>query len=291
MKKRLKVIFNPVAGSGVAKTRINRVIDNFKNYGSEVDIFETKKKGDALRFARDKNTNISAVIAMGGDGTINEVVNGLQTQNVTLGIIPGGTSNLLAHEMGIPSSVDKACNIINRGKIYRMDLGYDSNRYFCLMAGIGIDAEVVNVLDSCRKGNISFATYLLPIIRTIIKYDYPGIAVTVDGKDVAKDAAYVFVSNVKSYIGPVKFTYLAKSNDGKFDICIIKGKGKYKIPKYVFGAVTRTLRSFADVIYLRGNEVDVFSDSKVLYQLDGDPGGCLPGNFILKHKAVKLLVP
>lgn len=291
MEKRLKIIFNPIAGSGGVKNKIKKAKQYFEKYNYKVDLLETQKKGDASRFARDHNDDIDAIVALGGDGTINEVINGARMSNVPIGIIPGGTSNLLAYELGIPTAVDKACRIIRAGKTFSMDSGYDTTRYFNLMAGIGMDAEVVKVIDSNRKGNISFATYALPILKTVFNYEFPSLSVKVDGRHIADNAAYVFVSNVKSYIGPVRFAYLAKPNDGKFDICIIKGKGKLKIPKYIFGAITGTLRCFSDVIYLRGTDVEVYSDSKVIYQLDGDPGGCLPARFTLAHKAIKFLVP
>ncbi len=291
MGKRLKVIFNPIAGRGSIDKKLERIVSHFETYNYKVDLLRTTKKGDAGRFAGECNEGVTAVVAVGGDGTINEVINGLRDQDVPVGIIPGGTSNLLAGELGISSSVEKACDIICNGKTYTMDLGFDKERHFSLMAGIGIDAEVVREIDSVRSGNISKLSYVIPIIKTIFSYKYPSISVEVDGKHIVSDAAYVFVSNVKSYIGPVKFTYLAESNDGKFDICIIKGKGRYKIIKYIFGAITRTLLNFSDVIFLRGNEVGVSSDSEVLYQLDGDPGRALPARFILKPEAVKFFVP
>lgn len=291
MKKRLKFILNPVSGHGILNGRFETLAKYFNNQNYHIDLFKTKGKGDAKNFAENTGCETSAVVAIGGDGTINEVINGLYGKNVPLGIIPCGTNNLLAKELGIPHNIKKACHIISTGKTKHIDLGYDFKRYFFLMAGIGIDAEVVNHVDSCRKGNITLATYAVPIAKTIASYKLPKILVEVDGKLVTKNATFLFVSNVKGYYGPVRFTYLAKVNDGKFDICIMKAKKKLDILKYIFGATTRTLRNFSDIIYLRGKDVKISSKSNVFYQLDGDPGGNLPARFRIIPKAIRILIP
>ncbi|MGR3178153.1 MAG: diacylglycerol/lipid kinase family protein [Candidatus Anammoxibacter sp.] len=291
MKKRLKIIFNPVSGSGLSDKKLEMLIRDFKNHNYNVELLKTCGKGDAERFAAGADDTTSVIVTIGGDGTINEVVNGLQKKRIPIGIIPRGAANVLAKELGIPGNIKKACRVICKGKTICMDLGYDLKKYFTLMAGIGLDAEVVNYLDSARKGNITFASYGIPIVKAISRYTFPDITIEVDGNLIARNATCIFVSNVKGYVGPVKFAYLAKINDGKFDICIIKAKRKLDLPKFIFGALTRTLRSFSDVIYLRGKDVKVTSKSNALYQLDGDPGGSLPARFLLKPNAVEFLAP
>ena len=291
MKKRLKFILNPVSGYGILNGKFEILTQYFKKQNYHIDLLTTGCKGDAKRFAEDTDCTISAVVAIGGDGTINEVINGLYGKDIPVGIIPCGTNNLLAKELGIPRNIKKACLIISTGKTKHIDLGYDFKRYFFLMAGIGIDAEVVNHVDSCRKGNITLANYIVPITKAVALYKLPKILVEVDGKLVTKNAAFLFVSNVKGYYGPVRFTYLAKINDGQFDICIMKAKKKLDMLKYIFGATTRTLRNFSDVIYLRGKDVKISSKSNVFYQLDGDPGGSLPVRLRVIPKAIKVLIP
>ncbi|MGR3317732.1 MAG: diacylglycerol/lipid kinase family protein [Candidatus Anammoxibacter sp.] len=291
MKKRLKVIFNPVSGLGLSEKRLEMLIWDFRNHNYDVELLKTCGKGDAGRFAAGTDDTTSVIVVIGGDGTINEVVNGLQGTHIPIGIIPRGTANVLAKELGISRNIKKACRVICKGKTICMDLGYDFKKYFFLMAGIGIDAEVVNYLDSARKGNITSASYGIPIVKAVSRYSFPDMTIEVDGKLISQKATCIFVSNVKGYIGPAKFTYLAKVNDGQFDICIIKAKRRCDLPKYIFGAVTRTLHNFSDVIYLRGKDVKITSESDALYQLDGDPGGSLPARFRLMPNAVKFLAP
>ncbi len=290
-KRKLMIIFNPVSGRGISENTLAGIIKFLQNANYKVELLKTTKKGDAASYAGNADSSISAVISTGGDGTINEIVNGLQLKKIPIGLIPGGTGNVLARELGIPLNPLKACKVISKNKMFTMDLGYNFEKYFTLMAGIGIDAEVVRTLSSNRKGNISFAHYGLPIAKTILNYSFKEMKVEVDGKVVANDATNVFIANVKGYFGPVKFGYLAKVNDGKFDVCIIKAKSKLALPKYILGAVTRTLRSFSDVKYLRANEVKVTSNNNIHYQIDGDNGGVLPARFRIEPNAVRFLVP
>lgn len=292
MKKRIRIIFNPVSGIGFSDTKLQTLAQRFEHYGYDVEVLQTRTRGDARRFACDSDNAIYAITAVGGDGTINEVLNGLGQKMIPVGIVPRGTSNVLAKELGIPLDFKKACDVICRGKLMAMDLGRTSNnKAFALMAGVGIDADAVNYLDLNRRGNITVASYCVPVIKAVSRYRFPRMTVEVDGKVISREATVTFIGNVKGYYGPVRFTYLAKVDDGRFDICIIRAKSRIGIPKYIFGAVTRTLRSFADVIYVRGKEVKITSESDVLYQMDGDPGGRLPATFHTTPGAVKIFVP
>ena len=291
MKKKLKIIFNPISGSRLAGKRIKHIRQYFENHNYLVNWSVTRQKGNATIFAKEIDDSFYAAVVIGGDGTINEVVNGLQGRQIPIGIIPQGTGNLLAKELGIPISIEKACAVIKRARTISMDLGHDTKRYFFLMAGIGIDAEIVYAIDAARKGNISLLTYIIPIIRTIINYHLPRITISINGTVVEKEASFVFVSNVKGYFGPVRFAYLAKTNDGQFDVCIMKGRKKLHILKYVIGAATGTLRMFSDVLYLRGKDVTVTGYTSDRYQLDGDPGGTLPASFKAIPDAVRFFVP
>ena len=291
MKKKLKIIFNPISGSGLDSEKLKHIKQYFRDHNYILRWSTTKKKGDATLFAKEIDDSFFAVIVIGGDGTINEVVNGLQGRQIPIGIIPQGTGNLLAKELEISQSIEKACSVIKKSKTISMDLGYDTKRYFFLMAGIGMDAEIVYAINAARKGNISMSTYIMPIIKTIINYRLPRVTVMVDGNIVEKDASFVFVSNVKGYFGPVRFAYLAKTNDGQFDICILKGRKKLHILKYIIGAATGTLRLFSDVVYLRGRSIIVDGNPSIQYQLDGDPGGNLPARFEIIPAPVRFFVP
>ncbi len=291
MKKKLKIIFNPISGSKLDSKRVEHIKQYFINYNYLVNWSVTTQKGDATLFAKETDNSFYAVVVIGGDGTINEVVNGLQGRQIPIGIIPQGTGNLLAKELHIPLSIEKACAIIRRSVTISMDLGNDTKRYFFLMAGVGIDADVVYAINAVRKGNITLFTYIMPIIGTIIRYRFPKLRVTIDGEVVENDASVVFVSNVKGYFGPIRFAYLAKTNDGLFDICIMKGRKKLHILKYIIGAATGGLRLFSDVTYLRGKDITVEGYSLTRYQLDGDPGGNLPGSYRIIPDAVRFFVP
>ncbi len=285
------VILNPIAGKGISEKLLHRITSFFKDRGYSVDICKTKKRGDAREAVLRLNGDDHIVVIMGGDGTINEVLNGLGNRKVRLGIIPTGTANVLAKELKIPFNIMKACEIITRENELRLDLGRNERGYFILVAGVGIDAMVVKDLSAARKGNISFFTYTVPIIKSLLNYKYPDLSVEVDGKLIKDDAGLVFVGNTRCYGGPIEVTSHAKANDGVFDICIVKIKNRLSILGLMCRALMRILPESKDVVYTKGKLVSVTSDTQVPYQMDGDFAGYIPTKFEIVPDAVSVLVP
>ncbi len=288
---RVKVILNPIAGGGYGVKILPEVVRCFEQRGFDVEVFRTQKKGDAREAARN-SVHYKAIATMGGDGTFNEVINGAVGHNNTpLGLIPLGTANVLARELRIPLDPIQACHVIARGHTRKIDLGKADSRYFFLMAGIGIDAEVVRIIESTRKGNISLASYALPILKGILNYKFPPLDVEVDGKSVAKGAGFVFVSNTRRYTGPLIITNRAKVDDGLLDVLIFPGRNYLKLLKYAAGILFWIADRIKEVKYLQGKEVRVSSTEEALYQLDGDLGGSLPARFQIAPKAMNIIVP
>ena len=290
MSTKLKLIMNPIAGGGYALKILPEVLRIFERNAYDVELFKTTMRGDAQKSAADPSDDCQVVVAMGGDGTVNEVVNGVldSGRDVSVGIIPIGTANVLARELSVPIDYEKSCNIIIKGNTKRMDVGRDEHRYFFLMSGVGFDAEVLKLLEFSRTGGISMLTYTIPILKTFWNYDFPRFLVEVDGKLLGEGAGFT-----RRYTGPFIITNQARIDDGELDIFIFRGEGKFTLLKYVFGALFRIAHRFDDVTYVRGKEVNVQSlhHKNVPYQMDGDSGGILPQKFTVVPAALSILVP
>ncbi|MFQ5863449.1 MAG: diacylglycerol/lipid kinase family protein [Candidatus Brocadiales bacterium] len=296
MPKRLKLILNPIAGGGYALKILPTVVSILERRGYGVDVFKTSRRGDAEQVAAELPDEHSIIVAMGGDGTINEVAHGVLSsgRDVPLGIIPLGTANVLARELKVPLDYEQACHVIARGNMRRIDVGRDSrHRYFVLMAGVGFDAEVVRIIESNRKGSISMLTYAVPILKAFWHYDFPKFSVEVDGRPVGEGTGSVFISNTRRYTGPLIITNQARVDDGELDVFIFRERGKLKLLKYAVGALFWMADRFYDVTYVRGKEVRVSSldNKEVAYQIDGDLGGTLPQKFSVVPLALSVLVP
>lgn len=296
MPKRLKLILNPIAGGGYALKVLPRVVSILERRGCEVDVFKTSKRGDAEKVAAELPDEHNAIVAMGGDGTINEVAHGvlISGRDVPLGIIPLGTANVLARELRVPLDYEQACYVIARGNTLRIDVGKDENRYFVLMAGVGFDAEVVRMIEANRKGSISVLHYVTPILKAFWHYDFPEFSVEVDGKPMGEGAGSVFISNTRRYTGPLIITHLARVDDGELDVFIFRDKGKLKLLKYTIGTLFWIADRFYDVTYVKGKEVrvrPVNKNKEVAYQIDGDSGGKLPQKFSVVPLALSVFVP
>ena len=296
MPKRLKLILNPIAGGGYALKILPRVVDILERRGCVVDVFKTSRRGNAEWAAANPPDGCSAIAAMGGDGTINEVAHGIleSGRDIPLGIIPVGTANVLARELGVPLDYEQACHVIARGNTRRIDVGRDEQRYFVLMAGVGFDAEVVRIIESNRKGSISILTYAMPILKAFWQYDFPRFSVEVDGRPLGEGAGSVFISNSRRYTGPLVITNRARVDDGELDVFIFRESGKLKLLKYSVGTLFWVADRFCDVTYVRGKEVRVSpvnSSRDVAYQIDGDSGGKLPQTFSVVPSALSVLVP
>ncbi len=291
MQKKLLVILNPLAGKGISKKHINRTLKFFKDRGYMVDFYETKDQGDARKAVQRLNNDCHIIVIMGGDGTINEVLNGLRNWKTRLGIIPIGTANVLAKELKIPFDVMSACEVITQENELKLDLGKNEKGYFVLIAGVGLDATIVKDLSTRRNGNISYASYTIPIIKNLLGYKYPKLSVKVDGKLIENNAGLVFVGNTKSYGGPIEVTSYAKANDGTFDVCIVKIKSRLSILILMWNALMRTLPESKDVKYIKGKIVSITSDLRVPYQMDGDFAGYVPTIFEIIPNVAPILVP
>ena len=256
-----------------------RLERSFWRHGIPCEILLTRKAGDGTTIAREAvKQGAKIVIAAGGDGTVNEVVNGLVGTNTPLGIIPLGTVNVLARELGIPLSASRAIKTIAEGTPRPIDLGIANGRYFTLMAGFGFDAEIVTNVLQPIKDWIGASAYVLKALETLAKCQATEITLEMPEETYSAKAFLVIVANVSTYAYNLHIAPMAVPDDGLLDICVFERPITDRI-----GFVRQVAEIFINrhmyhkaVRFFRTTKVMLRSDPETYAQLDGDPFGKTP---------------
>ena len=213
-------------------------------------------------------------MSAGGDGTASLLVNELEPQ-VPLTIFPMGTANLLAQHVNASLNIKKTVDTIKAGNLTKMDVGVANGKIFLVVASCGFDADVVDRIHCQRKGHITYWSYANPMINSILKYSYPKMRVTVDGKAL-DPSSWTFVLNVPKYALGLKFVQGASAADGKLDVCTFQGGGFFRGLYYFITVLFGQHQRIAATQFARFKELTIESDRRIPYELDGDPGGYLP---------------
>lgn len=287
---RIKLIANPAAGSGKKKT-IERVREYLAGKGAFVELYLTGRKGDAVRAAKGAaDAGFDTVVAMGGDGTINEVVNGLAGSSTPLGVVPLGTVNVFALETRIPMDPMKACEVVLNGTPKRISLAKVNDHYFLLMAGIGFDAHVVYGLDLRLKRLSGRLSYIISGIGNMFSYSGQHLQIELDNGERLEGYGAV-VGNGKYYGGRMSITPFADLERGDLDVCIFEGKRPIDILRYTWGVLRKRHLSYPDVQYRTAKGLKVTSSGKSYIQADGDIVGSLPAVFTIVKDGLMVILP
>lgn len=293
LDKSIKIclVANPIAGQGRAAEIARISTKEFKRLGYVADLRFTERIGHGAILARQAvETGYGVVVAIGGDGTIYEVANGIANSAVILGIIPGGTTNVLSVELGLPSSPQEAINLILRGKTRKIDVGLTSTqKHFLLVAGIGFDAAVVRNLDYSLKRRVRNFAFVVSGFKALISYKVPKLSIEIDGKSYK--GSFVVIGNSRHYGLIFSITTKAKIDDGLLDICIFHGLKKLSYYKYLIGVLTHTHLMFKDVTYLQTTKVKIKSNRRTYVQADGELAGELPMEFEILPGFLGVITP
>ena len=294
----VNLIVNPIAGNKALRSIKN--IEDLLNKKASLTTFITQKKGDAELFAKQISSQFSVpssqlIIVAGGDGTFNEVINGILSSKesaakkkiVTLAFIPLGTTNVLAKELNIPENVGKAVHLALTGTAKKISLGRINGRYFALMAGIGFDGEaVLRAKDSIKKISGKEA-YIFSGINALIKYNPSLIEVkTSEGTFTGYTAV---VGKAKCYGGNFHVTPQASLTEPLLDLCLFKGKTRKDLVRFIIGVIRERHLNFNDVFYGKFSEMEITSNEEVHVQIDGDYFGTLPAKIDVVKDAISLV--
>jgi diacylglycerol kinase (ATP) len=291
MPDKCLVIANPTSGLGFGRKNAPRLEAALRSVGYDVDlIWATERDTAQVTAASASPDDVAIILCVGGDGTFNQVINGLNGKPIPVTIFPTGTGNVLAKEYGIPYSIPRVCEMIRRGKTEMLDVGVIAGRRFGLFAGAGFDAAVAMTLAQSRTGRISMLSYVVPTIKALLTYRFPEMEVVVDGQLVGQ-ATCVLICNIHSYGGPFGFVEDADPTDGLFDICLMRGRSRTDLLRYLWGGLRGRILEYYDTTQVRGSSVELRAKAPVPIQVDGDYSGKLPVRIDLLHAEVPVIVP
>lgn len=266
--------------------------------GAALDLVETGGAGDAERLAREAvRRGYRAVVAAGGDGTIAEVITGLAGSEVPLGIIPLGTGNQLAANLGLPADVERAVEVAVRGRAAPMDIGQlGGGRFFALMAGAGWDAEVMATCTRELKDRWGFGAYLFAGLRKAATPPSAEYRIQVDGEELRVRAASVLIANAGNLFHSmfpleVQIAPDASFHDGLLDVCIFAPRSLTDVAAVLWRVASRQHRGDERMIYLQARSIRVESDPPVITQVDGDCIGDTPLEARVVPGGVRVLLP
>ena len=281
------IILNPVAGSEQAERWRERI----ESIACGCALFTTSHSGEAEALARHvAEKGVDKIVAAGGDGTINEVVNGLAGTNAALGLFPLGTVNVFAMELGLPTNNLEFCWEVIQGDNMRfVDLPSANGKYFVQLAGVGLDAQVVKETSLAFKRSLGPLSYLISAAQ-IAAREPPRLFI--ESKNASVDeASFVLVGNGRHYGGPFPFFKHAVLDDGLFDVVAFKRLGYLEIIKYLQDVVFSSDIRVPEVEYFQTPHLRITSDQDVPVELDGELVGICPVDFQIREKALRVLTP
>ena len=295
------LIVNPRAGrvSRLLGDRLERVRGTFAKQGihSEVVFTDTAEAAEeAARSAGAEGKDL--VIACGGDGTVNAVVNGLVFSQTPLALLPAGTANVLAKELNLPSDSERAAQCIGNSVPCRIALGRVTScdtspfsRYFIAVAGAGPDGAIVASVNSRLKRHTGQLAFWVEAVRQFATYRYPRFRVIADG--MSREATMLIVGRTRHYGGPFHITTKADLHGNEFEAmaCATRSSMRYLsfLPLAFLGQVHRLRAAqFFKTMSVRCEPID---HTVVLVQIDGEPAGRLPAEFQVVPDALTLLIP
>ncbi len=293
--KRARIIYNPTSGRELFRKHLPEVLEKMEKAGYETSCHATTCEGDAIQAAKTAvERKFDLVIAVGGDGTLNEVVSGIAKfeDRPKVGLIPMGTTNDFARAVHIPRDITKAVDIILKGDSIPVDIGLmNDDRYFINIAGGGRLTELTYEVPSKLKTVLGQMAYYLKGIEMLPSIRSSRVRIEYDGQ-IFDDSAMMFLIGLTNSVGGFeKLAPDASINDGKFTLLILKELNMAEFIRVASLALRGEHLSDPHVIYAKASKITVTTEERVLLNLDGEYGGVLPAVFENLAGHIEMYVP
>ena len=300
---RALLIFNPAAGQRDMRAAVAEVVAHLQATGWQVALRETYGRGDATTYAREAVAErLDAVFAVGGDGTLNEVVNGLAHSPVALGVLPTGTANVWAQEIGLPvprllsTDPNPLLTCVQQlavGETRTMDLGTLNGRYFMLYGSVGFDAHIVREMEQQRdlKARLGGLAYFIAGAAAAWNFIGTRTLIVADGKKMRRRIWAVMAANTQLYGGLLRIAADALADDGMLDVVIVEGHGPLATLRHYSSFLLQGFWADPQVEFLRARTIEVHPHRPLPVQVDGDPSGSTPVRIEAAPRALRVLVP
>ncbi|MDX9701476.1 MAG: diacylglycerol kinase family lipid kinase [Candidatus Auribacterota bacterium] len=290
-KNKLHLIFNPNSGQGKRRGTLDAIQKSLsEHYDLEVTISNSRKQARETARMVTLTQPSTLLVASGGDGTINDVLNGCDLSSpVTLGIIPTGTVNIVAREINIPLKIEDACECLKQRIERPVDVSVANKIRFLFATGIGFDAEIIENVDLKQKLILGKGVYALNSLKLMWSYKPFNVQVTVDGKNCYEGLSFeIIVGKSKNYAGKFMLFPSAEFDNGLLDVAVFAHKTKPSLmmgcTKFFLGSQDRKR------LHFQGKTISVKTDANVPYHVDGDTGSSSPVEFYIEKQPVRLIV-
>lgn len=282
------IIYNPNAGRGQHELLL-AVLNELEKKDAQYTVLVTEYAGHAMTIAKENHNSYDVIVAAGGDGTINEVINGLRGSNATLAIIPVGTSNVVAKEILLPHDPEIIADVITEGKIKKYYLPKINGRYFSLMASVGYDSTAVKCVNRKLKKKIAEGAYFFSFMKALFATDNIKYELSVDEN---KHHAYgAIISNGKYYGGNFISAPDASIFDPGLYVVMLKKKGRIAAMKYFLSIIFKRINKNKDVGIIEATNINIKATGQANIQIDGDHFGYLPAQISIGKENIKIKTP
>ncbi|SEO05174.1 diacylglycerol kinase [Amphibacillus marinus] len=292
--KRARIIYNPTSGREAFKAKLPDVLLKFEQAGYETSTHATTAAGDATRAAKVAIARgYDVVVAVGGDGTINEVVSGVAEadKRPKLGIIPAGTTNDFARALGLPKQIDKAVDVILADHSHKLDVGRVNEKYFVNIAGGGKLTEVSYEAPSKLKTVLGQLAYFVKGIELVPQLRPIHTRIEYDGEVFEDEILLFLITNTNSVGGFEKLAPDATMDDGYFDLLALKKSNVAELVRVLTAATRGNHIDDPNVFHAKAKHIKVHTDEKMQLNVDGEFGGMLPGEFSNLKQHIEFFVP
>lgn len=290
MPRDILIIANPIAGGGAARALVPALAEHLGRHGCAPMVHFTTGQGDAAARARSAGAERwDALVAVGGDGTVNEVLNGMPDPTRPLGVLPLGTANVLACELGLPRDPAAAAAAFAAGNTRPLAIGTANGRRFLLFCGIGVDGAVVQALEQRRTGTLGKRKWLAPVLTVVRRWPRFALSATLADGTVLDDLQEVLVTRVRNYGGVLRLTPGVDPDDGRLHVLCFRGRSRVWWAWQGLRGLLHRMRPGPALTVVTTTALRVHGTAP--YQVDGDFGGMAPVALALLPAPARLLVP
>jgi diacylglycerol kinase (ATP) len=281
------VIYNPTAGRR-RRRKLDAVVDALTRRGIEVTLRATTCRGDAERLAAEvSSADFDRLVVAGGDGTINEAINGLRDRSLPVALVPLGTANVLAAELDLPSGATALAEAIADGRPRQVAIGRVNGRAFTMMAGVGFDAYVVSHVSPSLKRAVGKLAYVIETLAQLLRYRPLMYEVVVDG--TPHRAASVIVANGRFYGGRFVCAPEARLDSAEFQACLFGRAGRWHVIRYALALLVGRLHRLADITIVPARRIEIAGPAGDPVQGDGDTLAALPARIEIAPDTLRLV--
>jgi diacylglycerol kinase (ATP) len=288
----IEMIVNPISGRGTRRQLPAALAECLRRAGREVNVYQTTAAGDATRYASAIASRASCVVVFGGDGTINEVAEGLSGSDAPILIAAAGTENLLAKHFKLPQTAEAlAALVLGEHYVLALDLGRVNGRRFHSIFSVGFDADVVYRLTRIRRGHVNYLTYVGPILRTMVRHRWPLLRVECDGEAVFEGRGMAFVGNISRYATGLRIARDADPSDGLLDLVVLPCQSRTGLVRHIIRFLRKTHVEHRGTVYCQCRAIRIESADAPACQIDGDIGPAGPWDIEVLPHVCNLIVP